>query len=92
MKVLWSLNYTLQPGIGRTTETKVFNRRCDALAHAADQGARGYLLRIADPGSGLAPIPAGTTTLNKWIGDFTPCASESAALERLIGQPLRLAA
>ena len=92
MKVLWSLNCTLQPAIGRTTETKVFQRRCDALDYASVEGARGYLLRMADPGSGLAPIPAGNTTLNKWIGDFSPSASEAAAIERLLGQPLPQAA
>lgn len=56
--VLWSLNYTRQPGIGRTTKTRIFHRRKDAMAFAAAEGARGYLLRLEDTSQGYGLVTA----------------------------------
>lgn len=81
--VFWSLNFTRQPGLGRTTETTRFERKKDAQAFAEREDAHGYLLRIEDPTRGYSPIPAGATTLNCWVGDFTPSAAETAIINSL---------
>lgn len=75
----WFVNYTDQPGIGRTTAICHFNTRTAARDFA--RGKRGYIIRVTDG-------PDGGASFAEFVGDFEPSAQEVRRIEGLTGRPL----
>lgn len=81
--VLWSANYTEQPGIGRTTQTGTFATLRAARHFMADK--RGYILRVSDGGHRLDPS-RGEARFVEYAGDFEPSAQEGRLIMAVTGQ------
>lgn len=75
----WFVNYTNQPGIGRTTAVCHFLTR-KAARHFA-RGKRGYIIRVTDGSDGGASFA-------EFVGDFEPSAQEVRRIEGLTGRPV----
>lgn len=82
-QVTWGVNYTEQPGIGRTTETRTFPTLREAREFAADK--RGYITRISDGGNRIDPSE-GSTRFHEYIGDFEPSAQEGQIIRAMTGE------
>ena len=75
----WFVNYTNQPGIGRTTAVCHFHTR-QAARHFA-RGKRGYIIRVTDG-------PEGGASFAEFVGGFEPSAQEVRRIEGLTGRPV----
>lgn len=72
--VIWFINFTLLENSTRTTETKVFSRKKDAVEYSTRK--RGYIIRQDDSGN----------TLDSFFGGFSPSAQEQQTINNLLGE------